>query len=63
MVLKELHKNSIKMHSKWFYITVVAYRYYCRFLNAGNWELVKSFVGTKFRRSSVCLHPKVRNRL
>ena len=28
----------------------------CRFSYAGNWELVKSIVGTKFRRSHVCLH-------
>ena len=28
---------------------------YCRFSYAGNWKLVKSIVGTKFRRSHVCL--------
>ena len=30
---------------------------------AGNWELVKSTVGTKFRRSHVCLHSRTENRL
>ena len=29
---------------------------YRRFSYAGNWELVKSIVGTKFRRRHVCLH-------
>ena len=29
---------------------------YCCFSYAGNWELVKSFAETKFRRSHVCLH-------
>ena len=33
-----------------------------RFSYAGNWELVKSVVGTKFRRSYVCLHSQVKNR-
>ena len=28
----------------------------CPFSYAGNWELVKSIVGTKFRRSHVFLH-------
>ena len=28
MVYKKLRKNLVKMISKWFYITVVAYRYY-----------------------------------
>ena len=36
---------------------------YCRFSYAGNWELVKSIVGTKFRRSHVCLHSQAGNRL
>ena len=30
--------------------------FYCCFSYAGNWELVKSIVGTKFRRSHACLH-------
>ena len=38
-------------------------RVYCCFSHSGNWELVKSIVGTKFRTSHVCLHPQVRNRL
>ena len=37
--------------------------WYCRFSYAGNWELVKSIVGTKFRRSHVCLHSQVGNKL
>ena len=36
---------------------------YCRFPYAGNWELVKSIVGTKFRRRHVCLHSQAGNRL
>ena len=36
---------------------------YCCFSYAGNWELVKSIVGTKFRRSHVCLHSQTGNRL
>ena len=36
---------------------------YCRFSYAGNWELVKSIVGTKFRRSHVSLHFQAGNRL
>ena len=36
---------------------------YCRSSYAGNYELVKSIVGTKFRRSHVCLHPQAGNRL
>ena len=28
MVYKKLRKNSVKTTSKWFYITIVAYRYY-----------------------------------
>ena len=35
----------------------------CRFSYAGNWELVKLIVGTKFRRSHVCLHSQAGNRL
>ena len=35
----------------------------CRFSHAGNWELVKSIVGTKFRRIHVCLHSQARNKL
>ena len=34
-----------------------------RFSYAGNWELVKSIVGTKFRRSHVCLRSQARIRL
>ena len=34
-----------------------------RFSYAGNWELVKSIVGTKFGRSHVCLHSQAGNRL
>ena len=36
---------------------------YCRFTYAENWELVKSIVGTKFRRSHVRLHSQAGNRL
>ena len=36
---------------------------YCRFSWAGNWELVKPIVGTKFRWNHVCLHSQARNRL
>ena len=36
---------------------------YCRFSCAGNWELVKSIMGTKYRRSHVCLHSQAGNRL
>ena len=36
---------------------------YCRFSYAGNRELAKSILGTKSRRSRVCLHPQARNRL
>ena len=36
---------------------------YCCFWYAGNWELVKSIVGTKFRRSHICLHSHAGNRL
>ena len=38
-------------------------RVYCHFSHSGNWELVKSIVGTKYRRSHVCLHSQVGNRL
>ena len=34
-----------------------------RFSYTGNWELVKSIVGTKLRRSYVCLHSQAGNRL
>ena len=34
-----------------------------RFSYAGNWELVKSIVGTKFRRIHLCLHTQAGNRL
>ena len=34
----------------------------CRFPYAGNWELVKLIVGTKFRRSHICLYSQARNR-
>ena len=37
--------------------------HHCRFSYAGNWELVKSIVGAKFRRSHVCSHSQARNRL
>ena len=37
--------------------------HHCRFSYAGNWELVKSKVGTKFRRSHVFLHSQVGNGL
>ena len=33
------------------------------FWYTGNWELVKSIVGTKFRRSLVCSHSQAENRL
>ena len=36
---------------------------HCCLSYTGNWELVKSTVGTKFRRSHVCLHSQARNRL
>ena len=32
-----------------------------RFSYAGNWELVKSTVGKKFRRGHVCLHSQAGN--
>ena len=35
----------------------------CPFSYAGNWELVKSIVGTKLKRGHVCLHSQVGNRL
>ena len=31
----------------------------CHFSYVGNWELVKSFMGTKSSRSHVCLHSQV----
>ena len=34
-----------------------------RFSYAGNWKLVKSIAGTKFRRSYIWLHSQARNRL
>ena len=43
--------------------TLTNYKKYCCFSYAGNWELVKSIVGTKFRRSHVCLHSQAGNRL
>ena len=36
--------------------------FHCRFSYAGNWELVKSIMGTKFR-SHVCLHAQAENKL
>ena len=36
---------------------------YRRFSYAGNWELVKSIVGTKFGRIHACLDSKAGNRL
>ena len=36
---------------------------YFHLIYAGNWELVKSIVGTKFQRSHVCLHSQAVNRL
>ena len=33
------------------------------YVNAGNWDLVKSIVGTKLRRSQVCLHSQTGDRL
>ena len=39
------------------------YFLYCCFSYAGNWELVKLIVDTKLRRSHVCLHSQVGNRL
>ena len=35
----------------------------CRFSYAGNWELVKSIVGSNFRRSHMCLQSQAGNRL
>ena len=35
----------------------------CRFWYTGNWELVKSIMGTKFRRSLVCSHSQAENRI
>ena len=39
------------------------YEIHCRFSYAGNWELVKSIVGTQFRKSHVCLHSQAGNRV
>ena len=36
---------------------------FCRFHYARNWELLKSIMGTKFRRSHVCLYSQAGNRL
>ena len=36
---------------------------YCRFSYAGNWVIVKSIVGTKYRRSHICLNSQAKNRL
>ena len=36
---------------------------YCRFSYAEIWELVKLIVGTKLRRSHVCLHSHARIKL
>ena len=38
------------------YVQSAVMLHYYRFSYAGNWELVQSIVGTKFRRSHVCLH-------
>ena len=35
----------------------------CRFSYAGNWGLVKSIVGTTFRKTHICLHSQVGIRL
>ena len=35
----------------------------CHFSYTGNWELVKSIVGTKLRRSHFCLHSQAGNSL
>ena len=43
------------------YLAIVFW--YCCFSYAGKWELVKSIVGTKFRRRHVCLHSQAGNRL
>ena len=32
---------------------------YSHFSYAGNWELVKSIMETKFRRGHICLHSQV----
>ena len=33
----------------------------CQFSYVGNWELVKSMMGIKFRRGHVCLHSQAGN--
>ena len=45
-------------------ITALARRFLpnCPFSYAGNWELVKSIMGTKFRSSHVCLNFQAGNR-
>ena len=53
----------------WFFFYLVLccslfkFDVYCRFSYAGYWELVKSIVGTKFRRSHICLRSQAGNRL
>ena len=49
------------IHKYYIYIYIHTYidiYAYCRFSYDGNWELVKSILETKFRRSHVCLHPQ-----
>ena len=56
--------NTTSHHHNYSYVEViVSTATYCHFSYTGNWELVKSIVRTKFRRSHVCLHSHAEIRL
>ena len=61
----EKNKNDTKLPSEYWKLANKNFhpRIPWSFAHAGNWELLKSIVGTKFRRSRVCLHSQAGIRL
>ena len=56
-VTEQLGQNHVEIRS--LRVVRVSRQIYCRISYAGNWELVKSIEGKKFRRNHVCLKSQV----
>ena len=56
-VIEQLGQNHVEIRS--LRVVRVSQQIYCRISYAGNWELVKSIEGKKFRKNRVCLKSQV----